>query len=467
MKMKLNKKIALASATVFSAMPFVATHADELTAKWTPRSVDEIKADITSKGNQQTYTVQYGDTLSTIAEALNVDVNVLANLNNIANLDLIFPDTVLKTEVNAQNEVTSVEIQTPTDSPAEAPTTAKADLTTNEVKVDDQTVAVDDLTKPVEETNTQPVPTTPQAPAEAPKSEEKPAQPEAQAPAAEPTATKKEEAPVVETADKAPATPATEQPTTDASQTPAVAEKTPAVPQEAPAITEDTSAAPTTTDQTYSAPATQTSPDFATLAAQNAANAGLQPKAAAESAKTNLVAQVQAASTTATTTETAAPVATAQTSIANQSATDVTPAVQQVTASATTTQAQATTVSTSSTASTAASNSSSANTYPIGECTWGAKALAPWAGNYWGNGGQWAASASAAGFRVGSTPAVGAIAVWNDGGYGHVAVVTAVESDTRIQVSESNYNGNRTIGNYRGWFNPTSGWGSLSYIYPN
>lgn len=281
MKMKLNKKIALASATVFSAMPFVATHADELTAKWTPRSVDEIKADITSKGNQQTYTVQYGDTLSTIAEALNVDVNVLANLNNIANLDLIFPDTVLKTEVNAQNEVTSVEIQTPTDSPAEAPTTAKADLTTNEVKVDNQTVAVDDLTKPVEETNTQPVPTTPQAPAEAPKSEEKPAQPEAQAPAAEPTATKKEEAPVVETADKAPETPATEQPTTDASQTPAVAEKTPAVPQEAPATTEDTSAAPTTTDQTYSAPATQTSPDFATLAAQNAANAGLQPKAAA------------------------------------------------------------------------------------------------------------------------------------------------------------------------------------------
>ena len=57
---------------------------------------------------------------------------------------------------------------------------------------------------------------------------------------------------------------------------------------------------------------------------------------------------------------------------------------------------------------------------------WGAKTLAPWAGDYWGNGAQWATSAAAAGFRTGSTPQVGAIACWNDGGYGHVAVVTAV-----------------------------------------
>ena len=104
-----------------------------------------------------------------------------------------------------------------------------------------------------------------------------------------------------------------------------------------------------------------------------------------------------------------------------------------------------------------------ASSYPVGECTWGAKTLAPWAGDYWGNGGQWAASAAAAGFRTGSTPQVGAIACWNDGGYGHVAVVTAVESSSRIQVSESNYGGNRTIGNHRGWFNP----GGVTYIYPN
>ena len=112
--------------------------------------------------------------------------------------------------------------------------------------------------------------------------------------------------------------------------------------------------------------------------------------------------------------------------------------------------------------------STNASSYPIGECTWGAKTLAPWAGDYWGNGAQWATSAAAAGFRTGSTPQVGAIACWNDGGYGHVAVVTAVSSSTSIQVSESNYGGNRTIGNKRGWFNPTTtSEGFVTYIYPN
>ena len=112
--------------------------------------------------------------------------------------------------------------------------------------------------------------------------------------------------------------------------------------------------------------------------------------------------------------------------------------------------------------------STNASSYPTGECTWGAKTLAPWAGDYWGNGAQWATSAAAAGFRTGSQPRVGAIACWNDGGYGHVAVVTAVSSSSSIQVSESNYGGDRTISNKRGWFNPTTtSEGYVTYIYPN
>ena len=112
--------------------------------------------------------------------------------------------------------------------------------------------------------------------------------------------------------------------------------------------------------------------------------------------------------------------------------------------------------------------STNASSYPTGECTWGAKTLAPWAGDYWGNGAQWATSAAAAGFRTGSQPQVGAIACWNDGGYGHVAVVTAVSSSSSIQVSESNYGGDRTISNKRGWFNPTTtSEGYVTYIYPN
>ena len=55
---------------------------------------------------------------------------------------------------------------------------------------------------------------------------------------------------------------------------------------------------------------------------------------------------------------------------------------------------------------------------------------------------------------VGTTPVAGAIAVWpNDGGgYGHVAYVTSASGANSIQVMESNYAGNMSIGNYRGTF---------------
>lgn len=107
------------------------------------------------------------------------------------------------------------------------------------------------------------------------------------------------------------------------------------------------------------------------------------------------------------------------------------------------------------------------NTYPVVQCTWGAKALAPWAHNYWGDAGGWIYSAQAAGFRTGSTPMVGAIAVWSGGYYGHVAVVTDVQSATSIKVMESNYGGNQYIADFRGWFNPqVTSEGYVQYIYP-
>ncbi|MGQ7340342.1 CHAP domain-containing protein [Streptococcus suis] len=108
-----------------------------------------------------------------------------------------------------------------------------------------------------------------------------------------------------------------------------------------------------------------------------------------------------------------------------------------------------------------------ANTYPAGQCTWGAKEMAPWVGNYWGNGGDWAAIAAALGYEVGTTPKVGAIAVWTDGGYGHVAYVTDVAADGTIQVMESNYGGAYSPSNVRGFFDPTTtSEGTVSYIYP-
>lgn len=104
------------------------------------------------------------------------------------------------------------------------------------------------------------------------------------------------------------------------------------------------------------------------------------------------------------------------------------------------------------------------NTYPIGQCTWGVKQAAPWVGNYWGNANQWLHSAQAAGFRTGSAPQVGAVAVWTAGAYGHVAVVTEVNG-SQIQVVESNYNGIQYVGNFRGWFDPVAD-GVAGYIYP-
>ena len=145
----MKKRILLASTVALSFAPVLATQAEELL--WTARSVEQIQNDLTKTDNKTSYTVQYGDTLSTIAEALGVDVTVLANLNKITNMDLIFPETVLTTTVNEAEEVTEVEIQTPQADSSEEVTTATADLTTNQVTVDDQTVQVADLSQPIAE----------------------------------------------------------------------------------------------------------------------------------------------------------------------------------------------------------------------------------------------------------------------------------------------------------------------------
>ncbi len=107
------------------------------------------------------------------------------------------------------------------------------------------------------------------------------------------------------------------------------------------------------------------------------------------------------------------------------------------------------------------------NSFPIGQCTWAVKELAPWVNNWWGNAKDWDENAIALnGYSVGVTPAVGAIAVWDGGDFGHVAYVTSVASDTSIQVLEANYMGQKQIANYRGWFDPTTAQGRVTYIYP-
>ncbi|TWT14270.1 LysM domain-containing protein [Streptococcus sp. sy010] len=111
---------------------------------WTPRSVEEIRAGLVKENNKITYTVQYGDTLGSIAEAVGLEVNVLANLNNIADANFILPNTVLTITYDNNQDVKTVQVDVPQTSATEE-MTVKADLMTNEVILKDQTVKVSDL----------------------------------------------------------------------------------------------------------------------------------------------------------------------------------------------------------------------------------------------------------------------------------------------------------------------------------
>ena len=290
----MKKRIILASTVALSLAPALGAKAQEIS--WTARSVEQIQNDVTKNENKNSYTVQYGDTLSTIAEALGVDVTVLANLNKITNMDLIFPDTVLTTTVNEAEEVTEVEIQTPQADASEEVTTATADLTTNQVTVDEQTVQVEDLSQPIEEAPTaieteKPAEVAPSSEVsetatvaeETPSTETSVAEETAEttpaeAPVAE-TTSPVEEAPQVATPAEAPAAaaPATETPA-DTTGT-SVAEET-----AASTATSDTATSTYQAEQsqtpsiTYSAPA---APDYAGLAVAKSENAGLQPQTAA------------------------------------------------------------------------------------------------------------------------------------------------------------------------------------------
>ena len=297
----MKKRILLASTVALSFAPVLATQAEEVL--WTARSVEQIQNDLTKTDNKTSYTVQYGDTLSTIAEALGVDVTVLANLNKITNMDLIFPETVLTTTVNEAEEVTEVEIQTPQADSSEEVTTATADLTTNQVTVDDQTVQVADLSQPI---------------AEAPKAVETTRTKEvaSSSEVAETVATAEEVAPSTNTSTSAEQTAETSSAVAEAAPqatTPAEKDETQAstqaesaveattipVEEKAPETTatsseeakevasssEATAAVSTyqpeetkTTSATYAAPA---APDYAGLAVAKSENAGLQPQTAA------------------------------------------------------------------------------------------------------------------------------------------------------------------------------------------
>jgi surface antigen len=95
------------------------------------------------------------------------------------------------------------------------------------------------------------------------------------------------------------------------------------------------------------------------------------------------------------------------------------------------------------------------NPFPWGQCTYwvASQRYVPWSGNAV----QWWGAAQSYGVPEGQVPVVGAIAVFDNGYYGHVALVTSVLSNDSWQQSEMNVYGlgvvdTRTIGPDDGYF---------------
>ncbi|HGA1173216.1 TPA: LysM peptidoglycan-binding domain-containing protein [Streptococcus suis] len=201
---KNNKKMLYTSSLALSLFSTGMISTNVLAIEWAPRTVSEISPEIVQEEGKMTYTVQYGDTLSAIALAMNIDMDLLAKINQIADVNLIFPDTVLTTTVDQNNQVTQVEIEAPVQGNTNETVQATVDLTTNQVTVEDTVVPLDQISSvtdsaPVEEVVEQPV-------AEAPV-EEVVEQPVVEAPVEEVV-----EQPVVE----APVEEVTEQPVVEA-----------------------------------------------------------------------------------------------------------------------------------------------------------------------------------------------------------------------------------------------------------
>ena len=221
----MKKKLFLASTLALSLFTAANAQAAEFTLPWVARSVEDIRAGVTETSEGKTYTIQYGDTLSTIATAMDIDMTLLAQINQISNLDLIFPDTTLKTKYDENHELVEIEIEQPAASDAQEGDSATVDVANQEVIMEDQVVPL------------------PEAPAEE-------------------TTVATTEVPVPETTTEAPATtevPTTETPVTEAPVT------------EAPATTE-APAAPVVAET----PATTQTPTPV-----NVNTTGLQPQAAA------------------------------------------------------------------------------------------------------------------------------------------------------------------------------------------
>ena len=266
----MNKKTLLASTVVLSAFSATAldAQAQELPVEWTARTVEEIKTEVVNQGGSVTYTIKYGDTLSSIAEAMGVDLHVLAAINQIANVDLIYPDTVLNLTFDGQNNIVGVEIQSPTaDNGATETVAASVDVANNQASVNDQNVSISETTQAAPETSTVA------------------AEPVTEATTEATTASTETTAAETVQSEAVTAAPETTQAETSTSETTTTAALDATSQTETSAVSEAVTPAETTQAQTEAAPVTEAAPQAQAVAATTSTSStdssGLQPQVSA------------------------------------------------------------------------------------------------------------------------------------------------------------------------------------------
>ena len=146
--MKLNKVI-LASTLALGLFAF---DKEASANEWKARGVDEVKSELVTEDNTTSYTIKYGDTLGVIGKASGLDVNELASINDIDNVDFILPGNKVLFESDDLGNIDSVSItneqeevlveETVTEEPVvTAPVAEEVPYSTPEYVVEEETYA--------------------------------------------------------------------------------------------------------------------------------------------------------------------------------------------------------------------------------------------------------------------------------------------------------------------------------------
>lgn len=111
-----KSKLFVASATlaltgvIAVSNPTEASAAEYTSSTWEARSINEIKQDLKSTEDGSTkYTIQWGDTLSSVALATNLSINDLVDVNDINNANTIYSGNT----ISLSADQSTVTIETP------------------------------------------------------------------------------------------------------------------------------------------------------------------------------------------------------------------------------------------------------------------------------------------------------------------------------------------------------------------